>query len=209
MAALTLFDALQDFAKRPHPVQASPAPPSMEPHPEAEKTPELDVDELVRNAVAQAEALLEQRLLQWHEATLDDERRRHADEMEAIHRHFGQEAGETIAARIDEMENRIGDLASAATARILGSVLSDDLLKRSMESLALTIRAASSDREAVRIQVRGPQSLFETLQKALGDHAAGVDYIEAPGLDLIVSIDENLFETRLSEWSSSLSDILS
>ena len=33
-------------------------------------------------------------------------------------------------------------------------------------------------------------------------------YIEAPGFDLSVTIDGNLFETRLSEWSAILSEIL-
>jgi hypothetical protein len=56
--------------------------------------------------------------------------------------------------------------------------------------------------------VRGPQSLFETLSAALGDHAGEFSYVEAPGFDLAVTIDGNLFETRLSEWSAALADIL-
>lgn len=65
------------------------------------------------------------------------------------------------------------------------------------------------DREAVRIQVRGPQSLFEPLRTALGERAGNLQFIETPGFDLTVSIDGNLFETRLSEWSSALSGALS
>ena len=87
--------------------------------------------------------------------------------------------------------------------------LSDELAKRSLESLAQSIRAAVGDTEAVRIQVRGPQSLFETLQAALGERGGSFDYVEAPGLDLIVSIDGNLFETRLSEWAGAMQEILS
>lgn len=209
MPALALFDALQDFGKRTQPAHVAPMPIPAAPPPDVEREPPIDVEAIVRAAVEEAQATIERRMLQAQEAALDAERQRHAEEMEAMLQHFGQESGAIIAARIDEMESRIGDLSSAAIARILGSVLSDDLLGRSMDSLAQTIRTASSDRETVRIQVRGPQSLFESLQAALGPHAAGVDYIESPGLDLIVSIDENLFETRLSEWSSRLSDILS
>ena len=62
---------------------------------------------------------------------------------------------------------------------------------------------------AVRIGVRGPLSLFETLQAALGSRAANLDFVEAPGFDLTVTIDEAVFETRMAEWSATLSEALS
>ena len=77
-----------------------------------------------------------------------------------------------------------------------------------MESLAQSIRAAVEEHETFRIEVRGPQSLFEALQAALGDQAGNFGFVEAPGFDLSVTIDGNLFETRLSEWSAVLSEIL-
>ena len=61
---------------------------------------------------------------------------------EALLQRFGDSAGQTIAAKIDEMENRIGEQAAAAAARILSVFLSDELQKRSIESLAQSIRAA-------------------------------------------------------------------
>ena len=62
---------------------------------------------------------------------------------------------------------------------------------------------------AARIGVRGPLSLFEPLKAALGSRAANLDFAEAPGFDLTVSIDETVFETRIAEWSASLSEVLS
>ena len=128
--------------------------------------------------------------------------------MEAVLQRFGEQAGETIATRISEMESRIGEQSAAGAARILGAFLSEELQKRSIESLAQSIRAAATDREAVRISVHGPQSLFATLSAALGERAVEFDFIEAPGFDLVVNIDGNLFETRLSEWATVLADIL-
>src|SRR5690606_13064880 len=125
-----------------------------------------------------------------------------------IFRAIGETSGETIALRLREMEERIGQQAATAAARILGSFLSEELQKRSMESLARSIRAAVEERESFRIDIRGPQSLFEALQKALGYQAGNFGYVEAPGFDLSVTIDGNLFETRLSEWSAILSEIL-
>jgi hypothetical protein len=166
------------------------------------------VEEIVRAKVAKAEAALEERLSLAHAAELEAQRQEHAAAMDAVLRRIGETAGETIALRTGEMEERIGHQAATGAARILGSLLSDELQRRSMESLAQSIRAAVEARETYRIDIRGPQSLFEALQAALGDQAGNFGFVEAPGFDLSVSIDGNLFETRLSEWSALLSEIL-
>jgi hypothetical protein len=205
MAAVALFDVLKDFGARPasaaasiaigeRPVAPHPAPP--------------DMATIVRVAVEEAEANIEARLRLEHEAALELERQNHAAEIEAMLRTCGEQAGQAIAARIDEMEGRIGDLAAAASARILGAFLSGELQQRSIASLARSIREAAADRETVRIEVRGPQFMFETLQAALGERAGSLHYVESPGFDLVVSIDGNLFETRLAEWSAALAEIM-
>jgi hypothetical protein len=209
MTAPALFDVLKDFGTRPQTAagsfsdagsfsaRAEPAPPAQ---PSAE--------EIVRAEVARAETALEERLALAHAAEMEVLRQEHATEVDGIFRVIGETAGETITHRLREMEERIGQHAATATARILGSFLSDELQKRSMESLARSIRAAVEERESFRIDIRGPQSLFEALQKVLGDQAGNFGYVEAPGFDLSVTIDGNLFETRLSEWSAILSEIL-
>ena len=60
----------------------------------------------------------------------------------------------------------------------------------------------------MRIAVRGPLSLFETLKASLGPRAANLDFVETPGFDLTVAIDEAVFETRMAEWSTTLSEVL-
>ena len=210
--APALFDVLTDFGARP---QRMVAQTSAEPRPDtvvgftAPATPPPDVSEIVAAEVARAELALEQRLSLAHEAALEAERQAHAAEVETLMRRLGEESGHAIASGIAEMEARLCDLTTSAAARILGSVLSDELCKRSLDGLARSIRGAIGDAEAVRIHVRGPQSLFETLQAALSERAGSFDFVEAPGLDLTVSIDGNLFETRLSEWSGAVQEILS
>lgn len=213
MAALALFDVLTDFGKRPQRTGAPhPAEQMQDASPAAFATPDApppNLSEIIAAEVARAELALEQRLSLAHEAALEADRQAHAAEIETLMRRFGEEAGGTITARIAEMEGRLGELATSTSARILGGILSEELARRSLDALARSIRAAIGDVEAVRIQVRGPQSLFETLQAALGERAGSFDYVEAPGLDLTVSIDGNLFETRLSEWSGAMQEILS
>jgi hypothetical protein len=163
---------------------------------------------LVGVEVARAEAALEKRLALAHEAELEALRQEHAARIDEVLRAIGETAGETIALRLGEMEERLGRQTATTAARILGAFLSDELQKRSMESLAQSIRAAVEERETFRIDIRGPQSLYEALQAALGDQAGNFGFVEAPGFDLSVTIDGNLFETRLSEWSAVLSEIL-
>ncbi len=205
MTAPALFDVLKDFGTRP---PAAAAAFSAQAHVEPSAPPQPSVEEIVRAEVARAEAAMEERLALAHAAELDALRQEHAAQVDEIFRAIGETAGETIALRLGEMEDRIGHQAATAAARILGSFLSDELQKRSMESLARSIRASVEERESFRIDIRGPQSLYEALRKALGDQAGNFGYVEAPGFDLSVSIDGNLFETRLSEWSAVLSEIL-
>lgn len=205
MTAPALFDVLKDFGTRPQ-TAASPFP--MQTRAEPAAPPQPSVEEIVRAEVARAEAALAERLALAHAAEIEALRQEHAAEVDGIFRAIGETAGETIALRLSEMEERIGQQAATSATRILGSFLSDELQKRSMESLARSIRAAVEERESFRIDIRGPQSLYEALQQALGDQAGNFGYVEAPGFDLSVTIDGNLFETRLSEWSAILSEIL-
>ncbi|MET0877692.1 MAG: hypothetical protein ABWY14_11180 [Tardiphaga sp.] len=205
MTGLALFDVLKDFGTRPQ--TAATAFPALA-RAEPAAPPQPSVEEIIRAEVTKAEAALEERLALMHEAELEALRQMHAGQMDAVLRQIGESAGETIALRLGEMEERIGHQAATSAARILGSFLSDELQKRSMDSLARSIRAAVEERETFRIDIRGPQSLYAALQAALGDQAGNFGYIEAPGFDLSVTIDGNLFETRLSEWSAILSEIL-
>ena len=209
MTAPALFDALKDFGTRPQTAAGSfPAASAFPSRTEPAAPPRPSVEEIVGAEVAKAEAALEERLALAHAAEMEVQRQGHAAEIDEIFRAIGETAGETIAHRLGEMEERVGHQAATAAARILGSFLSEELQKRSMESLARSIRAAVEERETYRIDIRGPQSLFEALQKALGEQAGNFGFVEAPGFDLSVTIDGNLFETRLSEWSAVLSEIL-
>jgi hypothetical protein len=208
MALLTLADVLPDFG--PRTARPAPVPGRLAPEPApAPKAPLPDVDALVAAAVARAEDALESRLAAEHAATLEAAGEAHAAECLRLQRELGEKAAAIIATRLDAMEQRIADTAAAAAARLLGSVLSDDLRRRSVESLARSIREAASDREAVRIRVHGPQSLFESLRDALGEDGAALDFAETASFDLTVSIDGSLLETRLGEWASVLAEALS
>ncbi|MDX8438580.1 hypothetical protein [Mesorhizobium australafricanum] len=208
MASAALFDLLPDFGSRASAANQAPAARDAE-HMPAAPSPQADIGALIAEAVAEAEAALETRLAIAHQAALDAERQANDDAARAFLESFGGDLGTAVATRIEAMEQRVAELAGATVARIVGGLLSDDLQQRSLAALSRTISAAVADNEAVRIGVRGPLSLFEPLKTALGSRAANLDFTEAPGFDLTVTIDETVFETRIAEWSASLSEVLS
>lgn len=208
MSSAALFDLLPDFGTRTQRVSQPQAAADAPARPE-QATPQADIGTLIAEAVAQAEVTLAERLSVAHEAAMEAERQAHAEEARAFLESFGGDLGTAVTSRIGAMETRVTDLVAATVARIIGGVVSDDLQKRSLEALASAIREAVGDAEAVRIAVRGPLSLFETLKASLGPRAANLDFVEAPGFDLTVVIDEAVFETRMAEWSATLSEALS
>ena len=218
MAALALANALKDFGAQQS-VSAEPlvAPMGFPPLPEMSEPvlpdfplPEpVDTDALIAEAVAQAEEALRERLATEHADAIQAERERHARDMADLQSQLADDASSKIQAGIADMEAKLVELTSAVTARILSSVLTDDLSARSIERLAEIIREALADDEAVRIRVRGSLSLFDALKEKLPRYAEQFDFAESPNFDLTVTIDDSVYETRLAEWSAVLAEVLS
>ncbi len=210
MRSAALFDLLPDFG--PQPPRAETAEPAhrasmAEPAPAPDPAPNMA--SVIAEAVALAEAVVEQRLIATHEAELAAEREAHKAETDALLRTLGGEAGAAIAARIDAMQATVVELVSDQVARVLGTLLSEDLRKRSLAALVRAVNDAAGDADAVRVRVSGPASLYEALKAALGPRAENLDFTDAPGFDLTVTIDDTIFETRVAEWSAALSELLS
>lgn len=206
MATARLFDALPDFGTRSRGSVALHSAASASRA--SAGTPEPDLSERIRLEVARAEQALEKRLAERHEAELAAERERLEAELETRTRQLGEQAGQAISSRLAHAQAELLGHVTATVARILGGVLAGELQKRSIESLAASLRAALGDNELMRMEVRGPQSLFEALAAALPDRAGNLHFIESENFDLTVTVEGMLFETRLGEWSAALSEIL-
>jgi hypothetical protein len=211
MVAAALADMLTDFGqterRRSRSMAAMPAASRADP---GQAPPaRIDIEVLLADERRKAEAEVAARLEQHFQETLASEREAHVREMEEMLAAAGKETAGRMLARLDEMEERIAALTGAAVARVLGSIVSDDIRKRSVEDLARTIREAAGDDEAIRIRVTGPQPLFSALAENLGDWAVHLDHVESAGTDITVDINDTVFETRLGEWSASLMEALS
>ena len=167
-----------------------------------------DIEERIHEAVERAETDLTERLTAQYEAMLEAERERHAGEMEAL----GREAGETLAARIAAefaaAQETVTGLVTNVVSRILGPLLTEDIARRSVAALAEALQAAMNDAEGVRIRITGSPVLYEALCAAAGDKVDHFDFTESASVDLSVRIDESLFETRVSEWSTAMEKAL-
>jgi Lhr-like helicase len=209
MPALALADALKDFGslpRRTEPVitavaKENAAPDVITPPAQPQSNP-------VEEAVEKAQAELSARLEAEHAQAIEALQEKHNQEIARLQAELGERAGDTLAVRLQEMEKHLIELTSSVAARILGIALTEDVQETALEALAKAIKDAARDREAVRISIRGPLSLYEALQSKLGNLAERVEFTEAAGFDMTASIDDALFETRLSEWSNSLSEIM-
>jgi hypothetical protein len=130
--------------------------------------------------------------------------------MEALERQFGEVMGTSVVDEMAAMRETVTTLVTAVTARILGPVLTADIQRRAVDTLAATVRAAIEDDESIRVKVSGSPALYEGLRAAIGEDIAHFfDFSESPATDLTVRIDERVFETRLSEWSAAMEESLS
>lgn len=206
-----LANALKDFG--------APAEPAFEPVDFLDSMPEPflaeppaiempDIEAAVSAAVAQAEAELSARLEAEHEARLLEERERHAQELAELGGQIAEEAAQRITAGLQEAEDRLVEITTSVAARILGIALTEDIRDRSIARLAALIREALRDDEAVRIRARGAASLYEALRQAMPASVGQIDFEEAPGFDLTLVIDESIYETRLAEWTTALSEAM-
>lgn len=208
MRQASLSDLLPDFGTPAH-HGSGPAHTFVEPAPFADGPPAIDVDKLIAMAVAKAEDALEARLTAAFNEQLETERHAAAEQAKALVDGLGDDVGKAIAQRTEQLEHRLHDLMGDTVARIVGGMLSDELQKRSLVALEKVIRDTLADSESVRISVRGPLSLYEPLKAALGKRAASLDFTEASALDLTLVVNDTVVETRMSEWSTALSEVLS
>ncbi|MCV0393758.1 MAG: hypothetical protein K5872_12365 [Rhizobiaceae bacterium] len=208
LAKRSLAEALPDFATARVP-PPRPAAPAREPAAPAALMPswpsEEEIDARVEAAVAQAIAECETRLRAEHEDAVAALAEAHAAELARREAEHGEVLGAALKAGLDEIERKVTDLTTSVAARLLGVALTDEVCERAVAQLAARISDAIGDSDAVSVTVRGPLSLHEALMKALGERSMQVSFIEAGGADLVATVDDTHFETRIAAWSDSLS----
>ncbi|MDN5926536.1 MAG: hypothetical protein L0I29_05630 [Hyphomicrobiales bacterium] len=212
MAAYALADMLADFGKRPQ--QPPPAMPHGSEGPfeggvrAKPGNPEPDMEALLAQERARTEKTVTERLVAEHEAALAALLETHAARIAEIERRHGEEAGARIEAGLGEIEARVGEIVTGTVARILGPIVGQEVVKRSIDELAGAIGEALEDADAVTIRVSGPSSLFAALAEKLGEKSKHLRHRETDGIDLTVDVNGSLIETRLTEWQVAANEVL-
>jgi hypothetical protein len=206
MAAYALADMLADFGKRPQqPPRAAPSEVGASAKPDK---PEPDIETLLAEERARTEKTVTEKLAAEHEAALAALSEAHAAQIAEIERRRGEEAGARIEAALGEIEARVAETVTGTVARILGPIVSEEVLKRSIDELAVAIGEALEDADAVTIRVSGPSSLFAALAEKLGEKSKHLRHREADGIDLTVDVNGSLIETCLTEWQAIVNEVL-
>jgi hypothetical protein len=170
--------------------------------------PEPDIETLLAEERARTEKTVTEKLAAEHEAALAALSEAHAAQIAEIEHRHGEEAGARIEAALGEIEARVAETVTGTVARILGPIVSEEVLKRSIDELAVAIGEALEDADAVTIRVSGPSSLFAALAGKLGEKSKHLRHREADGIDLTVDVNGSLIETRLTEWQAIVNEVL-
>lgn len=206
MSAAALYKLLTDFAPPPPALREEPLQHFVPEPVEPEAKP--DIPALLAAEYARAERETTVRLEAAHREEIERQTERHRRDLDDMFARLGEAMAREVCERLDATVSRVNDLASDALARLVASVMEEDVRQRSCEALAATVLATLQNAEALRIDIRGPLAMFEAFRTALGETALELAYTEDSQPDLVVHIDETVLQTRLAEWASAIAEAL-
>ena len=109
---------------------------------------------------------------------------------------------------IEDMEKRIAAAVQDHLVSILGSVMSAQHQRRTVEQFAAKAAAMATDGRGVQVRVSGPPQLLDALRAELGDKAGRYMLVPAATAELQAVIDETVLSTRFSDWHTALERVL-
>lgn len=112
----------------------------------------------------------------------------------------GAALGERCASAFDEMERRLAH----TLGELLKPVLSESIRSRAMDELAAVLHGMLSKGEYATVVVSGPPDLLATMEARLAGSHPGMSFVPSDGMDVSVSIDETILETRIAAWIGTL-----
>ena len=176
--------------------------------PDSPVEPPVDIEAERREAYAEGHEAARQELSEKHQAELDAMADSFRSEIDALRARYEEQAAERIAADMTRMAAMLGQAISAEAAVALAPIMTETLTASAVADLADLVKAAILDGSAGPMVVSGPHHLFEVLQDHLGDDGALLRHVEAPDVDLAVTIGDSVLVTRMSAWAASLREIL-
>ena len=171
--------------------------------------PRIDVEAEREQAFAAGRAEAEAELGARHQTELEDLRKAHAAEIEALRDHLERHAAAMIAERFTTMTDGLADRVASQAANVLAPVLDEVLARQAVENLATMIRAGLPEGDGIVVTVKGPSNLFEQLKLQFEEGAPMVlRHLEADDLDLAAEFGDTVLVTRMAAWADTVRRVL-
>lgn len=170
--------------------------------------PEIDLDAEREQAFAAGRAEAEAELSARHKAEIEDLRKAHAAEIDALRDRLERHALSVIAERFKSMSDTLADLVASQAANVLAPVLDEVLAEKAIADLAAAIRAALPEGDGVVVTVKGPFNLFEKLKLQFEGGAPIFRHLEADDLDLVAEFGDAVLVTRMAAWADTVRRVL-
>jgi hypothetical protein len=136
---------------------------------------------------------------------------RHAAELAAAREQAETQQQELRLNEYTEIESavrsglrQIEDNIGAAVTRILGSFLSQEVLKRAVDELAKAVVRISSSASPGLIKIRGPERVLALLRQRIADLPIEVEYFEDAGVETVVAANATQIVAELRPWADLL-----
>jgi hypothetical protein len=113
----------------------------------------------------------------------------------------GRRLGEALAKAMQDIEQRIAD----QVARVLKPFVSERIKKKASEELALCLNGMLAKGEYAKVTISGPGDLLSAVEAKLGTFD-GISFVTTEGVDVTVSADETIVETRIGAWAEAIEE---
>lgn len=104
--------------------------------------------------------------------------------------------GELLVTQLRDIEDRIAGQVS----RVLKPVVADHVRGRAVDELSRMLEGMLAKGDYAKVTVSGPEDLLGPVEARLSGLGVGVNFVPAEGVDLVVSADETILETRIGSW---------
>lgn len=201
-----IASVLVDFGRPP----AQPSMPAFSFSPSDAPQPEVDVDDLVRDAEergydrgrAEASAEMEVAAAAAQQAFEQQVEARVAE----ARQQWVEDEGVRFVECLEKAVTDLRDLIAAKTAEILQTLVEPSLKQRMLSELVETIDQLTRQDATMLLRVEGPADLLEAIRRGLVGHVRSLDLVEGPGPDVRILAQDSVIETRLGAWLSGYQD---
>jgi hypothetical protein len=186
----------------PKPVLLEPGARQSPPGGEPAKPEDVSVKLAEAQARGREEGLAEGRLeaSDRHAAELAAAREQAETQQQELRLNEYTEIESAVRSGLRQIEDNIG----AAVTRILGSFLSQEVLKRAVDELAKAVVRISSSASPGLIKIRGPERVLALLRQRIADLPIEVEYFEDAGVETVVAANATQIVAELRPWADLL-----